>query len=416
MCLFNCRSRTVFSPDFYSLAGDRPKQGNSTQAATIPDTPTQDNPTQANERTESQSNPHGESDKRSAAEEKSGNGARVSGHKVQGKYSIKFKIIDQTGKICNGMYYSVKVIGTKELYNSGTTDANGETEVFYSDIADKAYLYIGHRIEKFEDLPTSRSTPEQISDECNLNNGGDQQITMTPHEQDKPPVTVQTQRLWKPWILSQQGRQQTAGAETMVLNPYDNDGSDLGNVTIGIGHLIHGGPFVMNQRRVDSIVNYLKTNQIPVNVSNIVNNLEKATNLSGLQLQNAKAEMKYVNGLTQQQGEELFNKDVIEHQSNIAPNVHVPLHQYEYDTLSDLCFNSGPYRLRPKNSRIGTKLNEGLYTLAGQMIATREATEENRRIIQESSWKGKYQINKMKIIDHNITDQQPPWKNVGFTK
>lgn len=68
------------------------------------------------------------------------------------------------------MYYSVKVIGTEELYNSKTTYANGETEVSYSDIADKAYLYIGHRTETFKNLPKSRSTPTQISHECNLNN------------------------------------------------------------------------------------------------------------------------------------------------------------------------------------------------------------------------------------------------------
>ena len=423
MCLFNCKSRTVFSPNFYSLAGDRPKQGNSTPAATIPDTPTQDNPTQANERTESQSNPHGESDNKSADEEKSGNGARVSGHKVQGKYSIKFKIIDQTGKICNGMYYSVKVIGTKELYNSGTTDANGETEVFYSDIADKAYLYIGHRIEKFEDLPTSRSTPEQISDECNLNNGGDQQITMTPHEENKPPITVQTQRLWKPWTNSKNLKNWIIKNEGAFKNAYDHDSKSTRNVTIGVGKLLHNGPFVTTQSNVDSIISYLKIHHTPVTVTNIVNNIKNAIpSLSDNTANLMRSELQYINGMSESEVLSLFDKTFDEHVKFIPKDVHVPLFQGEYDALCDLAFNRGPYTIYNNNDfkdkkvdrRYGTYINAGRYYYTGKNLILNNASERvpNRRAEETNVWSNGINRAYNNVIKDYRGEDRPPWKHV----
>ena len=413
MCLFNCKSRTVSPPDFYSLAGDRPKQGNSTPAATIPDnsaqgnptaaaaipdTPTQGNPTPEKKRPASQSNSHGESDKKSTDEavQKPENGARVSGHKVQGKYSIKFKIIDQTGKICNGMYYSVKVIGTKELYNSGTTDANGETEIFYSDIADKAYLYIGHRIEKFEDLPTSRSTPEQISDECNLNNGGDQQITMTPHEENKPPITVQTQRLWKPWTVTPRYKEALKGMEGFITNPYlDSEG----NATVGIGHLIHQGGFIMNDNKIDTVIKLIQSNYPTEKISavTIKGHLKEALGLSGKTLEKAQNEMDFVDELTEQETIDLMNKDITSHVHYIKIQVHVPLFQYEYETLADLCFNGGGGALQKNNSKIAPILNTGKYSAVPAGI---DDWYFHRKKTQKNIWNNKYPNDKYEVHTH----------------
>jgi len=81
------------------------------------------------------------------------------------KHSIQFCILDKNGNKCNGMYYTIKVNSTKKLI-TGETDNEGCTERVFSNLEnDKAYLYIGHRQENFDDLLTTRSTEEHTYDE-----------------------------------------------------------------------------------------------------------------------------------------------------------------------------------------------------------------------------------------------------------
>ena len=129
-------------------------------------------------------------------------------------------------------------------------------------------------------------------------------------------VTLQTDRLCKPWHVSQQGIEFIAGWEAFRARMYDNDGGGGGgNTTIGFGHLVHMGP------------------------------------ISG-----AASEAPFRNGVTIAQARQLLLQDLTDPERIINHKIHVPLYQYEYDALVDFVYN-----LRRHNEALLNLVNSGHY-------------------------------------------------------
>jgi GH24 family phage-related lysozyme (muramidase) len=283
-------------------------------------------------------------------------------------YSLAFKVKDGNGKLIEGMYYTVKYKNSGDVYE-GTTQqhgrmgTSGETKRYYtSDASEEIYLYIGHRT-KVDGLPQSRSGTENTYDEAPLHHD-----TVAPTANQKL-SDAETQRLWKPWSISQNGRDAITREEQGIpyiyndAAPFDRNGNKLrwnapggnpvsttnsrgytfnGNSTIGYGHLLHHGP---------------------VNPSNPL-------------------DAPYVsrNDLTQAEMDQLFETDLVDRgaagtgKGSINMLVFVPLYQREYDALVNQTFNGA--RNRPAIIR---KLIHGKYTEAGNLFQSNAAAPTQRR-------------------------------------
>lgn len=300
-------------------------------------------------------------------------------------YSLAFQVMDGSPdkcRPCAGMYYTVYFKLGSYPPDKGQTDENGLTaRYFCSNPAEEIYLYIGHR-EKEDGYPTSRDTDEHKYDEAPLWNA---QVALVA---EKKVIEAKTQRLWKPWAISKEGEDFTSSYEGLVRNQYDIDSNEARadpskrNVTIGIGKLVHNGQFVMNQARVDQTVEYLRQNNTPVTPENLSQAVGPATGLTGTNLTNAQAEMRYVNGLTTNEAEDLFNKTTYpEHRRRLEKDVHVPLYQHEYDALADLAYNRGPgtvyngrdAKRNQPNKQYGTWLDRGRYHYVGDVLVRNNA-------------------------------------------
>lgn len=68
---------------------------------------------------------------------------------------------------------------------------------------------------------------------------------------------------------------------------------------------------------------------------------------------------KYEGGITIEQGDALFAKDVERIVNSTLPSIHVPLHQHEFDALMSLAFNAGGFT---KFKKLLGNLNTKKYT------------------------------------------------------
>jgi lysozyme len=107
-------------------------------------------------------------------------------------------------------------------------------------------------------------------------------------------------------------------SEGLKLQMYDGDGSEAGNCTIGYGHYIHSGP-----------------------------------------IDGRESEHPFVNGITEDQAEDLLIADAAMFGAELSPLVKVPLTQNQFDALVDFVFNLGCTRFA--SSTLLLKLNQGDY-------------------------------------------------------
>ncbi|HTH62145.1 MAG TPA: lysozyme [Paraburkholderia sp.] len=129
-------------------------------------------------------------------------------------------------------------------------------------------------------------------------------------------VVVQTDRLCKPWQVSEAGIAFIETWEAFRAHLYDKDGAGSGgNATIGYGHLVHTGP------------------------------------ISG-----AASETAFLNGITKAQAHELMRSDLPDPQRIVNRRIHVPLFQHEYDALVSFVFN-----VRRRNQGLLDLVNTGHY-------------------------------------------------------
>lgn len=129
-------------------------------------------------------------------------------------------------------------------------------------------------------------------------------------------VIVQTDRLCKPWSISENGIEFVAAWEAFRPHLYDNDGAGGGgNTTIGYGHLVHVGP------------------------------------ISG-----SASEAPFAGGITVAQAQELLLNDLVDPERIVNRKINVPLYQHEYDALVDFVFN-----LRRNNDGLLNLVNSGHY-------------------------------------------------------
>jgi lysozyme len=129
-------------------------------------------------------------------------------------------------------------------------------------------------------------------------------------------VIVQTDRLCKPWKISQPGFEFVAGWEAYRQHLYDNDAAGGGgNTTIGFGHLVHLGP------------------------------------ISGVA-----SEAPFANGITIAQARQLLVHDLVDPQRIVNQKIHVPFYQHEYDALVDFVYN-----LRHHHDSLLNLFNTGHY-------------------------------------------------------
>jgi len=264
---------------------------------------------------------------------------RVTGKTSQGPYSIQFEISDKNGRLCAGMYYTIKVASEDTVRSNLVTDANGMTIPITSDDPDdKVYLYIGHREEAYADLPTSREGEENIYDEYILNDNVDDQTVAPYGERKLAPIT--TQRLWQPWMPSEEIQDLIKNTiERFRPNFYDiNDGG----ITIGYGH------FTPHRDA-------------------------------------ARIRAQYPNGITREQASVLFEQDLVTRARYRAlyDLIKVPMHQHEFDALVCMRFNNSgttegtvgrsvaaPHNRLTGQTSIKDHLNRGQYTQAGNRIPT----------------------------------------------
>jgi len=269
------------------------------------------------------------------------------------RYSIQFCISDTNGNRCDGMFYTIKIEDKQEII-IGETDEEGCTEQVFSEIEnDKAYLYIGHRQESFDDLLIVRTTDEHICDEFILNyESVDNQImTLFQENQQNKICQICTQRLWKPWNYSESFRLFLMEVETLVQYFRDIEGNGRGN-TIGYGHFT---PYYLDKK---------KTNANP-------------------EIEIIRSQ--YPNGITLEQATTLFEEDLLERAQyrGIYELIKTPLYQYEFDALICMRFNIlniiegtvGFEEYEPHARLINQKtireyLNSGQYTQGGNRIAT----------------------------------------------
>jgi len=225
---------------------------------------------------------------------------------------------------------------------------------------------------------------------------------MTPFQENQQNkiCEISTNRLWKPWKISELGKNALLIHEGIILNPYLDTKE---HATVGVGHLIHKGNFVMNEEKLTKVLDYLDKNKIIKTKETIQNNLKQVLNLSNDDLVNAKAEMEYVNSLTESQAISLYDKNIKSHSVNV-PEINVPLHQYEYDTLVGLCFNGGASVLRDEaggkmRSKITSTLNNGNYL---QIPLRIDGYGFSRKDEFKSMWNGIYPDKKYLVKDTGI--------------
>ncbi len=145
-------------------------------------------------------------------------------------YSLAFQVKDANGKLCKGMYYTMKFKVSKKEPITGSLDDNGLTVRFFTDDpTEEIYLYIGKRT-KEDGYPESQTTEEEIYDEAPLGHA-----VVAPAAEKKIEIS-KTKRLWKPWKVSDAGRAWLKKEEGFKRVPYNDH---LGFATIGIGHLLH---------------------------------------------------------------------------------------------------------------------------------------------------------------------------------
>ncbi|WP_321960384.1 lysozyme [Paraburkholderia sp. J7] len=137
-------------------------------------------------------------------------------------------------------------------------------------------------------------------------------------------VTAYTQRLCKPWKMSQDGIRFLEGWEAYSATMYDKDGSKDGNATVGYGHLVHLGK------------------------------------ISG-----AVSEKPFLKRITEPQAEALLRQDIGWAEGIINDTVKVPLFQFEYDAL--VCFM---YNLQRHGNGILDFVNTGQYNKVGDKMRT----------------------------------------------
>jgi GH24 family phage-related lysozyme (muramidase) len=243
-------------------------------------------------------------------------------------YSIQFRVKDANGKLIEGMYYTVKYKNSGDIYEGttqqhGRADTSGKTLTYYtSDAGEEVFLYIGHRVTA-DKYPESLATDEEKYDEAPLHRD-----TVAQTSQQKL-SDANTERLWKPWAVSQAGQDWMKLEEGFERKPYNDH---LGYATIGIGHLLHRSP---------------------------VNAADRAN---------------YPNPLTDQEVTDLFDDDVLHRANSIDINdkIKVPLHQREFDALIDLAFQVGNQgagaAITGPNASIMKFLNRGRYTSAGNFL------------------------------------------------
>jgi len=107
-----------------------------------------------------------------------------------------------------------------------------------------------------------------------------------------------TDRLWKPWKISEAGITFIKEWEKFSPKMYDHDGATAGNATIGYGYLVHTGP-----------------------------------------INGSASEAPFVAGISKERAIELLKISLAESENLINKKVIVPLYQHEYDVLVDFIYN-----------------------------------------------------------------------------
>lgn len=256
---------------------------------------------------------------------------------------LTFQVKDANGALCVGMYYSAYLEGSGWVVKDGTLNAEAKTQTFMTTENDtQVSLYIGHRLE--DDLPEVDAYDEAPLRE-EVISSGEQTFTSE----------VTTARLWKLWSFSSEAAEESKTEwERERRYVYDdgapnanwNGTSDpVGTLTIGAGHA----------------------------------------------LTNAEARGWYDRyppsgaGMTDDEIDQLYDNDVRDRAgvADLNDDIHVPLHQREFDAVVDLRFNagrgssdfSGGRSNTGEHARITSRsvaefLNAGQFTGAGNRILT----------------------------------------------
>lgn len=231
-----------------------------------------------------------------------------------GTYGVQFKIADANGKLCKKMYYSLWQKKSDIFENNLQTDENALTITVNTNEAEEVvYLYIGHRTTE-NGHPENKSKPEDGVDEAPLFQSKVSKLINGKIE----PITVTTNRSWKPWKISTELRDAMIAAEGAYPDAYASP--EGGNDTIGIGHKIKDTE-IKSKR-------FTAKGALPPPLSN-------------------------------DQMYSLLDEDVaLNGGSDINNLINVPLYSYEMDAIIDLCFNGGKGALSGAASSLFNDIGE----------------------------------------------------------
>jgi len=139
-------------------------------------------------------------------------------------YSLAFQVKDANGKLCKGMYYTMKFKVSKKEPITGSLDDNGLTVRFFTDDpTEEIYLYIGKR-KKDDGYPESQTTKEEVHDEAPLGHAAVAVVA------EKKIEGCQTKRFWKPWAPSQKSKDALKAHEAGIPYIYNDAAPAPGGV------------------------------------------------------------------------------------------------------------------------------------------------------------------------------------------
>lgn len=297
-------------------------------------------------------------------------------------YSLAFQVMDGSPNKCRpcaGMYYTVYFKLGSYPAAQGQTDENGLTaRYFCSNPAEEIYLYIGHR-EKEDGYPTSRDTDEHKYDEAPLWNA---RVALVA---EKKVIEAKTQRLWKPWTVSETEKNFLKDKVEEFAKHYYDLGD--GGLTIGYGDFT---PYKLRNGKPNPEIEQLK----------------KDYPAEGPGISEQDALKKFESNLEKKAHASSWNSD------NGKNSVNVPLYQHEFDALVNMRYNNSntPYATKGADLKthevfsgrtsVQAYLNRGQYNLAAERIPTSFNTVKgayskgvtNRRLAEKKMFtKGVYE-------------------------
>ncbi len=231
-------------------------------------------------------------------------------------FDEQFLLQDSNGKPLAGVYFSVKLPTGKIVH--GTTSSGGLTERYQTEGVAHIEVYLGHIGVKFP-APLAKAT-------TNIKPGS--------------VVVAKSERLGKPWRISESGLAFLGQLESGVLNGKFNgyeviqgmitevydDGTGI--LTVGLGHRVYSEDKLTKGEKIS---------------------VERA--------------------------QDFLRKDLSRFESAVNNLTMVPLHQYEYDALVSILFNTGAERGKHDSSpktraqRVADIVNIGCYKSTSESLA-----------------------------------------------